>query len=92
MNAATIPKLDAFGARLALVRYEYGRLNMKEAAVVCGFPYASWRDWEVNGAMPRDYLGVCRQISDRLGVNLEWLVFGPPEPTQPAGYHDLAVA
>lgn len=90
----TTPTLGEFGARLALVRWNYGRLNVKEAAVICGVPAASWRDWELNGAMPRDYLGVCKQISDRLGVDLEWLVFGPGDDTsgQPAGYHELAVA
>ena len=92
MNGTTThPTLDTFGARLALIRWEYGRLNIKEAAVVCGVAPASWRDWELNGAMPRDYLATCKQISDKLGVNLEWLVFGP-ESSQPAGYHEHAVA
>lgn len=92
----TTPTLTTFGARLALIRWERG-LNIKEAATACQIAPATWREWELNGKKPRDYMGVSRQISDRLGVDLHWLVFGPVLPRldsnqEPAGSWRVKVA
>ena len=65
----TQPTLDTFGARLALIRWHRG-LNMKEAATICRVAPATWREWELHGKHPRDYMETCRLISDRLSVDL----------------------
>src|SRR6185295_7276297 len=83
-----IPDDDSFGARLALVRWRMA-WNMKEAALACGVPAASWRLWE-QSAMPRNFIDIARRISDRTGCDYGWLVGGselagrrPMQPTQP---------
>lgn len=68
-----MPELD-FAARLALVRNKMG-WNAKEAALACGLPAQSWRNWEA-GKRPHDYIEVCQKITDRTGVSTEWLVLG----------------
>jgi len=70
-----VPSTEAFGTRLAMVRQHEG-WNAKEAAIACGLPQQSWRDWELRGARPRDLLAVCRAITDRTGVDLYWLLTG----------------
>ena len=65
---------DLLQVRLAQVRNRMG-WNAKEAAVACGFPAQSWRNWEA-GQQPRDLVGVCERISDVTGVNVEWLMRG----------------
>lgn len=47
--------------------------NVKEAALACGLPVQSWRNWERDGRLPRDYVNVCHQIAERTGVDLGWL-------------------
>jgi transcriptional regulator with XRE-family HTH domain len=96
METATTPSLTSFGARLALVRWEHG-FNQKEAAEACGIAPATWREWEMGGKEARDFIGTCRTISDRLGVDLHWLVFGPELPRldsdqEPAGSWSYNVA
>lgn len=65
------PDLSTFGARLAALEHAHG-WNHKEAARICGFPAASWRNW-LKGQRPHNYDEVCRQISDRAGIDLIWL-------------------
>lgn len=65
-----VPELN-FAARLALVRNKMG-WNAKEAALACGLPAQSWRNWEA-GARPHDYPEVCQKIADRTGVSAAWL-------------------
>jgi hypothetical protein len=69
-----VPSDETFGARLALVRQHMGWGNTREAAVACGLPVESWRGWERDNRLPRDYATVCRKIADRTGVNLVWLM------------------
>ncbi len=69
-----IPDLATFGERLALVRHRMG-WNVKEAAVECGLPPQSWRNWE-SGKQPHDVVAVCRQVSLRTGVSFDWLLLG----------------
>lgn len=73
-----VPDLSTFAARLAVVR-NHMQWNAKEAAIACGFPAQSWRNWE-QGNRPRDYAGVCEAISRRTGVPTTWLAFGPESP------------
>lgn len=70
-----VPSTEQFGARLALVRQSQ-HWNIKEAALACGIPEASWRSWE-KGAKPRDMVEVCHDIADRTGVDFYWLIAGP---------------
>lgn len=70
-----VPDVDSFGARLILVRHRMG-WNMKEAALACGLPQASWRGWEVDGNRPRDLVDVCRKIAKRTGASYDWLLDG----------------
>lgn len=69
------PDTSAFGARLALIRWQMN-YNLKEAAVECGFPPATWSAWEINGSMPRDLAAVTAQIAERTGVDRLWLMLG----------------
>lgn len=73
---------EALGARLALVRWRKG-WNAKEAAIACGLPPQSWRDWEA-GARPRDMVDICRKIAERTDVNFYWLLTGET-PTAASG-------
>lgn len=85
---------DAFGARLALVRQRMGWGNVKEAAVACGLPVESWRNWERDNREPRNYLEVCRTISNATGVSFMWLLTGqaPPEAVNTSGGRRRAVS
>jgi transcriptional regulator with XRE-family HTH domain len=67
---------DAFGARLALLRQRMGWGNVKEAAAACGLPVESWRNWERDNREPRNYLEICRTISNATGVDFMWLLTG----------------
>lgn len=73
-QAAWIPDDGAFGARLALIRQRLGWGNVKEAAIACGLPPESWRTWERDNVMPRNYPNICRQIAERTGCDLSWLM------------------
>ncbi|ACI06248.1 immunity repressor [Mycobacterium phage BIB8] len=70
-----VPTADDFATRLVLVRHQMG-WNLKEAAMACGIKAQSWREWELENRKPRDYEGVCRQVSARSGCNLVWLMTG----------------
>jgi hypothetical protein len=69
------PDTAAFGARLALVRWQLN-YNQKEAAIACGVPAASWRSWEVDGSMPRDLVAIATLIAERTGCDRLWLLMG----------------
>ncbi len=76
------PDLSTFAARLAVIRNRM-QWNAKEAALACGFPPQSWRNWEA-GKRPQDYAGVCQAIAEHTGVPANWLAFGP-SPDRQAG-------
>lgn len=80
--APRIPRDDEFGTRLALVRHLMG-WNVKEAARECGVPAASWRLWEVDGALPRNLITICMAVAARANVDLDWLVYGPNRGGKP---------
>jgi len=73
------PDTSAFGARLALIRWQLN-YNLKEAAIACGFPPATWTTWETGGTMPRDLVAVTTQIAERTGVDRLWLMLGDEAP------------
>ena len=83
-----VPTLNTFGARLAVVRQRMGWGNLKEAAIACGLPPASWRSWERDGVSPRRVVEIARGISERTGVDYMWLLTGQtpsdPRPDGPA--------
>jgi transcriptional regulator with XRE-family HTH domain len=66
---------DSFANRLMLSRAHAGNIAIREAALKCGLNYGSWSNWE-RGGMPRDLLETVRKISDGLGIDDEWLLFG----------------
>lgn len=70
-----IPR-DSFGARLLLVRHHFS-LSQAEAAERCGLDDGSWSNWE-RGSSPRDKEVVVRKISNALGVDRDWLMWGTP--------------
>jgi hypothetical protein len=78
-----VPDVSTFGSRLALVRQRMGWGNVKEAAMACGQPVSSWRNWERDGRMPRDYISVCQAVSRVTGVDVNWLAGLPQNATGP---------
>jgi transcriptional regulator with XRE-family HTH domain len=64
---------DRFGARLALIRQRMGWGNVKEAALACGVPVESWRNWERDGRLPRDLVTIASRISGATGCDVGWL-------------------
>ncbi|WP_142386444.1 XRE family transcriptional regulator [Mycobacterium avium] len=85
-----VPDTSSFGSRLALLRHYMG-WNLKEAALACGVPAASWREWELSDRRPRDLFEVCQKIGERTGCDDIWLMTGrvtPGAPTPPHGPKD----
>lgn len=81
--ASFIPTTDTFGARLALVR-QYMGWNQKEAALACGFPQATWREWELSGREPHRMDAAADKISAATKIDHYWLMSGRtsgPSPT-----------
>ena len=68
-----VATFDTYSARLAGVRHVQG-WNVKEAAAECGLPAASWRDWELNGRLPRNIVEVAGKIAARTGCDQAWLI------------------
>lgn len=71
-----IPTDTDFGARLAAIRHRMG-WNIKEAARECQVPAATWRLWEVDGAIPRNIITMAMTVATRTGCDYLWLVHGP---------------
>lgn len=68
---------DTFALRLVIVRHHAGRLSIEQAAKECGLNPGNWQRWE-DGARPRDRIEVSQTISERLRIDLDWLMFGGP--------------
>jgi len=66
---------STFGARLALVRQRMD-WNLKEAAIECGLPPASWKNWERDSSEPRRLIETVTLISNRTGCDFLWLLTG----------------
>lgn len=68
---------DTFAARIMLARMHAGNLTYSQAAERCGLSRENWANWE-RGKRPRDMGDAVRRISDGLGVDREWLMWGGP--------------
>jgi hypothetical protein len=81
-----VPTVESFGTRLAMIRQTMS-WNAKEAALACGLPAQSWREWEMTGRLPRNYAQACQRIAERTGADLLWLLTGvtQPSPGTPTG-------
>jgi transcriptional regulator with XRE-family HTH domain len=78
---------DQFRYRVLLARLHAG-LTTREAADRCGTNSASWSNWE-RGTMPRDLLNTVNKISDGLGIDRDWLLFGGQLATERRHPRDL---
>lgn len=65
---------DTFANRLVLLRRELG-LTQLQAAEACGLDDGSWSNWE-NGTKCRDLAEIVKKISEALGVDRDWLMWG----------------
>lgn len=65
---------DTFGLRLIALRTHL-KLTQAEIAQRCGLDDGSWSNWE-RGARPRGMDEIVRKISDALGVDRDWLMWG----------------
>lgn len=72
------PTLETFGARLALIRW-YMQWNQKEAALACGLPQNSWREWE-QGRSPRNLVQVAGKVHAATGIDEYWIIAGRELP------------
>lgn len=72
---------STFGARLALIR-QHEKWNIKEAAMICGLPPASWANWERGDMFPRRMVETCKLIATRSGCDFYWLLTGDASPAR----------
>lgn len=77
---AWIPNDETFGARLALIRQKMGWGNVAEAALACGLPANSWRNWERDNRNPRNIVEIAEAVSNRTGADFDWLLRGQRVP------------
>lgn len=70
---AWIP-VETFGDRLRMLR-KHLDLTTDEIGVRCTIPGPTWSSWE-NGAKPRRMDERVEQISEALGVDRAWLMWG----------------
>jgi transcriptional regulator with XRE-family HTH domain len=68
---------DTFANRLILARAFAGHLSIRDAAEMCRIGRGAWTNWE-KGARPIDMLGTVEIISEKLGVDADWLLNGGP--------------
>ena len=80
-----IPTDDDFAARLSLVRQRMGWTTIAEAAMACGIPTKSWRNWECDHRQPRDLVQTAGLVAQRTGVDVDWLIRGVRKPGVPTG-------
>ena len=66
---------DTFAHRLMLARSHAGHLSIREAADLCGLGRGAWTNWE-RGARAVDIIEVSEVISEKLGIDRDWLLFG----------------
>lgn len=72
---ALIPE-DTFGLRLIALRTHL-QLTQAEIAARCELDDGSWSNWE-RGVKPRGMDGIVRKITEALGVDRDWLMWGGP--------------
>lgn len=76
-TTASVP-VDDFATRLLLARRHAGMLTVREAAMRSGLHYATWSTWERGVAMPSNMRDVVVRVSEALGVDRDWLMWGGP--------------
>lgn len=77
-----IPRADSFGKRLTYIRVELG-LTQEQAAELCDVRKPTWTYWEAHpDRSPRDLLNVVTRISEALGIDRDWLLWGTSENQQ----------
>lgn len=81
----TAPATDTFGARLRVLRLAMDDLSIKEMAMRCGFPPATWRTWEKKGTSPHNMAAVAEKIHQTTGADRDWLMWGTPSVGSPKG-------
>src|SRR5690606_12296770 len=87
-RTAMLP-VDTIAARLVLARLHAGRMSIRDAAKLCGFTNETWSGWE-RGRNPQDLLSTVETISEKLGVDRDWLLWGGPlTPEAPRRVHAL---
>lgn len=60
-----------------LARAFAGHLSIRDAADKCGIGRGAWTNWE-KGARPVEMVEIATAISEGLGVDRDWLIFGGP--------------
>lgn len=73
-QAGGIPA-DSFANRLMLARAFAGHLSIRDAADLCDLGRGAWTNWE-KGAKPADKIEIAEVISEKLGIDFDWLLFG----------------
>lgn len=81
---------DTFGLRLIALRTHL-KLTQAEIAARCDLDDGSWSNWE-RGAKPRGMDQIVRKISDALGVDRDWLMWGGSLRTGSFSSHLSALA
>ena len=84
VGSSFVPTTEAFGARLALIRWQMG-WNQKEAALACRLPQGSWREWELSGRAPRSLVEVAGKIAEATGIDDYWIMTGKQNSPRPGG-------
>jgi DNA-binding XRE family transcriptional regulator len=79
--------MDTFGMRLMLARAYAGHISIRDAADLCGLGRGAWTNWEKE-AKPSDKWETCEIISEKLGVDFEWLFHGGPLTPEPRRRRD----
>lgn len=68
---------DTYAHRLMLARAHAGNLSIRTAAELCGLNHANWANWE-QGIRSRTVVEDVEAISEGLGIDRNWLLFGGP--------------
>ncbi|NMO51984.1 helix-turn-helix transcriptional regulator [Actinoplanes sp. TBRC 11911] len=66
---------DSFANRLMLARAYAGHLSIRQAAELCDLGRGAWVNWE-KGANPSDKSEIAAVVAEKLGVDLQWLLYG----------------
>lgn len=81
---------DTFASRLRALR-DAMHLTVPEICELCEVPVPTWRKWE-HGASPRGLDVHVKKISERTGVDRDWLLWGRVSPEYPWFGHGVQLA
>lgn len=71
-----IPEAESWAERLLFIRTKL-KLSQVELAALIGYPASTVASWE-QGSRCRDQIAVSMAYSERLGVDLGWIITGRP--------------